>query len=82
MAKRTPSASTELLTVRAGQRQVANDKGSLAGEISNRAVSRVALGDECGTFRHGFLHALVDGIIENLDAMRVVMSHFWIPLVL
>ena len=64
------------------QRRVAQNKGRLAGKVINGTIALVALMDQRGTTRDSFLHGIVDGIVENLDSMRVVCAHFRVPFVL
>mmetsp|Transcript_21668 Transcript_21668/g.53756 ORF Transcript_21668/g.53756 Transcript_21668/m.53756 type:complete len:486 (+) Transcript_21668:830-2287(+) len=65
-----------------GQGHVAGDKGRLAGKAVNGAVAGIALMNQFGTGGDSRFHGVIDALIDDLDAMRVVPDHFGIPWIL
>ena len=68
--------------VRRCQGHVADDEGSLTGEIVKCAVALVALVDKSLTFGDSGLHGLVNLFIDDFDPVTVVVHHFRVPRVL
>ena len=68
--------------IRRRQGRVAKNKGSLASKLVNSIVSLVAPMDQRSATRNGLFHAFVHFVAEDLNTVRIVVTHFRVPFVL